>query len=218
MVDAIDRGDMENLKEELGDVLYQIVFHARIAEEKGLFTMQDVADGIAGKMVRRHPLVFGGGESGKHEDASWEAQKLREKRRAHLLDGLPTSLPSLLFACIMQKKVSSICDEKTEPQPDWESLLAEMPRLAAGDSGSEEREFLFGRAFFAMVRFAGLCGVDPELALHRFNWRYARRLGLLENRLREEGKTLADAAPAMLRELSADGQGGNGSLSSECGV
>lgn len=110
VIDAIEENDILNLKEELGDVLLQVVFHARIAEENGEFSMQDVVDGITNKMVKRHPFVF---EKMSKEDLfavikNWEKRKRKEKNRKYLLSGIPKCLPSLLLACIIQKKVSSV--------------------------------------------------------------------------------------------------------------
>ncbi len=207
VADAIDHHDMVNLKEELGDVLYQIVFHARIAEENGCFTMQDVIDGISDKMVQRHPHVFG--ETTAEEAAEilrgWELRKMKEKKRKHLLAGLSVSLPSLLFACIMQKKVSSICMKNVEKAEDikrcfevsWEKAV----KAAEAGSTSAEKELCFGQALFAAVHLIRLFEVDPELSLHRFNRLYAEQLGKLEDCIQEDGRSITEAAPELREKL-----------------
>ena len=205
VIDAIQHHDRENLKEELGDVLYQVVFHARLAEEEGWFTMQDVVDGIAEKMRIRHPYVFGTMTAGETAAAleSWEARKIREKKRIHLLSGLSASLPSLLFACIMQKKVGSICGELPMP---WNAARKRLndSLTEAGSSperSAEEKELRFGEALFQMVRLARLLGVDPELALGRFNRAYAERFSRMEDACRREGRALADIQPGALQAM-----------------
>lgn len=202
VVDAIDKKDMENLKEELGDVLFQVVFHARIAEEEGLFTMQDVVDGIADKMIARHPYVFGNmtAEETAALLGNWEVRKIREKKRAHLLSGLSASLPSLLFACIMQKKVSSISKETVSAEAErcvFESSWRKAMKLAE-QGGPEEVERCFGNALFETVRFLRACGVDPELALHRYNSLYAEEIGRVEDALRKDGRDVTAMTISML--------------------
>lgn len=207
-VDAIDHEDMENLKEELGDILYQIVFHARVAEEEGLFSMQDVIDGISNKMVKRHPHVFGSMTSRETAEllGNWEERKMREKHRQHLLSGLSRSLPSLLFACIMQKKVSSICGENAEKMEFLKnhfefSWRQAMDKANAGASVGE-MEHCFGRALFEMAAAIRFWGVEPELALHRFNLLFAEQFGKWEDALIQDGRLPTQAEEKDLRMLT----------------
>ena len=207
VVDAIDHGDMDNLKEELGDVLYQVVFHARVAEEAGLFSMQDVADGIADKMIGRHPYVFGtmSAEETAELLGTWEVRKMREKRRPHLLSGLSVSLPSLLFACIMQKKVSSICREKAEKAEDlrdrFEFSWRKAMEMAETGSDPAEMERCFGKALFEMAALIRSFGMEPELALHRFNSLYAEQFGKWEDVLSRDGRSTAETDEKDIRRL-----------------
>ena len=206
VVDAIQNKDRENWKEELGDVLFQVVFQARIAEEAGLFTMQDIIDGITDKMIRRHPHVFGDLTAGEAAwlSSSWEERKIAEKNRKHLLSGLSRSLPSLLFACIMQRKVSSICRQPPMLWADVRSRLAHaldfLEKRREGGS-LQEVEMHAGDILFQMVRLVSLLGVDPELALGRYNQRYAREFGALEDACRQEGKTAAHVSPDALQAM-----------------
>lgn len=189
VIDAIDRHDPENLKEELGDVLFQIVFHARLAEEEGLFSMQDVVDAIAGKMKERHPFVFGRCRRQEAAEAigSWEIRKMKEKKRAHLLSGIPRNLPSLLFTCIMQNKVSSmgiytaengdVCRQRMESV--WRQTFHELGKNLT----REEAEKVSGRALFETVRFLRFYRVDPEMALHRFSREFSEKFCEWEDQL-----------------------------------
>lgn len=193
VVDAIEKKDQENWKEELGDVLFQVVFQARIAEEAGLFTMQDVVDGITKKMIRRHPYVFDDltAEETAELLGTWEERKIKEKKRKYLLSGLSRSLPSLLFACIMQKKVSSICRQPPMLWKDVRSRLAKslsrMEESAGAHHNDRQAELLTGEMLFQAVRLSVLMGVDPELALGRFNDCFARQFSRLEDVCRKEG-------------------------------
>lgn len=204
VVDAIEKKDRENWKEELGDVLFQVVFQARIAEEAGLFTMQDVVDGITGKMIRRHPYVFGSltAEETAEILGTWEERKIKEKKRKYLLSGLSRSLPSLLFACIMQKKVSSICRQPPMLWKDVRSRLAKslsrMEESAGAHLNDRQAELLTGEMLFQAVRLSVLMGVDPELALGRFNDCFARRFSQFEDSCRKESGEQDKVSPEAL--------------------
>lgn len=210
VVDAIEKKDRQNWKEELGDVLFQVVFQARIAEEAGLFTMQDVVDGITEKMIRRHPYVFGSltAEETASLLGSWEERKIREKKRKHLLSGLSRSLPSLLFACIMQKKVSSICRQPPMLWKDIRSRLAKslsrMEESAGAHRSDRQAELLTGEMLFQAVRLSVLIGVDPELALGRFNDCFAARFCRLEDSCRKEGREPDEISPEALMAVEKE--------------
>lgn len=168
VIDAIDKNDMVNLKEELGDVLLQIVFHARLAEENGYFSVQDVIDAEREKMIKRHPWVFAKTDlDGEAESfLNWEKRKKSAKKRKNLLEGIPKSLPSLLLTCIIQKKVSSVgvhsplgCEKAL-----WDSWMNTLEKVKTGESGDES----VGALLFTLVRVLQEQGVDPELSLHRY--------------------------------------------------
>lgn len=206
VADAIDRGDLDNLREELGDVLYQVVFHARIAEELGEFTMQDVVNGICDKMVARHPFVFGTmtAEEAVEVLGTWEVRKMKAKRRDHLLAGLSPSLPSLLFACIMQKKVSSVCRDWDGQEACERALLSSWEKAfekgkSSGDLKTAER--CFGQALFGVVALMRASGVEPELALHRYNRFFLDQFSMWEDHLLKEGRSITDAAAEDIQQL-----------------
>lgn len=202
VLDAIEENDMSNLKEELGDVLLQIVFHARIAEENGLFSMQDVIDGITDKMVRRHPFIF---EKMKGKDISavfenWEKRKRREKNRKYLLSGVPKCLPSLLLACIIQKKVSSVgiydlMALSQNERPLWRNTA--QKEVQTGNIMGEESA---GAYLFELARVLQEKGVDPELSLHRFCRKLMRRFSEFEDSVNRCG-SIDSLSQEKLKEL-----------------
>ncbi|MBV8302817.1 MAG: MazG family protein [Acidimicrobiia bacterium] len=148
-------GGVEHLEEELGDLLFQVVFHATLAAEEGFFTLADVADGIHDKLVRRHPHVFGTveAETAGQVMRNWEQIKREEKGRSSIMDGIPGDLPSLLYAHKVQRKAASAGVE-VEPGP--------AGGVTAADAATDEQ---VGALLFDVVALARRAGVDPEAAL-----------------------------------------------------
>ena len=202
VIDAIDKNDMVNLKEELGDVLLQIVFHASLAEKEGYFSMQDVVDGINEKMIRRHPFVFENITLEETQKAlgDWETRKRIEKNRKYLLSGVSKDLPSLLLACIIQKKVGSNgLTEALDGEPISKDMEAEIQSILA-EEDLKDREEKAGRLLFALDRVMSEKGVEPELALHRFSTGFMERWRAFEEMLFREGKNPADMLPEEVRD------------------
>ena len=202
VIDAIDKNDMANLKEELGDVLLQIVFHAALAEKEGYFSMQDVVDGINEKMIRRHPFVFEKItlEETQRALGDWETRKRIEKNRKYLLSGVSKDLPSLLLACIIQKKVGSNgLTEALDGEPISKDMEAEIQSILA-EEDPKDREEKAGRLLFALDRVMSEKGVEPELALHRFSTGFMERWRAFEEMLFREGKNPADMLPEEVRD------------------
>ena len=202
VIDAIDKNDMANLKEELGDVLLQIVFHASLAEKEGYFSMQDVVDGINEKMIRRHPFVFEKItlEETQRALGDWETRKRIEKNRKYLLSGVSKDLPSLLLACIIQKKVGSNgLTEALDGEPISKDMEAEIQSILA-EEDPKDREEKAGRLLFALDRVMSEKGVEPELALHRFSTGFMERWRAFEEMLFREGKNPADMLPEEVRD------------------
>lgn len=191
VADAIQRGDRAALKDELGDLLFQVVFHARMAEEAGLFGFDDVAAAIADKMVRRHPHVFGTAEiaSAAAQSAAWEEHKAAERRAAGLaesvLDGVALALPALMRAVKIQGRAARIGF-------DWPEAGAVLPKIAEeigelGDeikkgSGKEAIEDELGDLLFAVANLARKLDLDPEAALRRATAKFERRFREVETR------------------------------------
>lgn len=197
VIDAIDKNDMVNLQEELGDVLLQIVFHASLAEEEGYFTMQDVVDGISDKMVRRHPFVFGNMtvEETKSMLGDWEKRKRLEKNRKYLLSGVSRDLPSLLLACIIQKKVSSNGRENILFTEDIHKEIRDLVSRILSEGTAQEKESRIGDFLLVIDRVISQEGWEPELALHKACVRYMDMWHQFELKLESQGKSLLDLTP-----------------------
>ncbi|MGN1002461.1 MAG: nucleoside triphosphate pyrophosphohydrolase [Oscillospiraceae bacterium] len=166
---AIDSGDTENLKEELGDLLMQVLFHARMEEEKGVFDLDDVADGACKKLIFRHPHVFGDVEAGDTQAVlqTWEEAKRREKHQdsaAKAMADVAEALPALWRAAKIQKKAAAAGLEQSSLSQALEGVRARAAALAEGAGDPEET---VGALLYLAVRAAALLGVDPENALHR---------------------------------------------------
>ena len=199
VVDAIDEGDPSKIKEELGDLLFQIVFHARIAEEQGLFTIRDVADAIHEKMVRRHPHVFGDQQLSTDREvlANWEEIKKRERGgddRRSLLEGVPRALPSLLRAHQLQERAARVGFDWShlhEALPKLDEEIAEFKdSLATEDAGKIEEEL--GDVFFMLVNISRFLGVDPEQALRKTISKFIHRFRYIEEQASNADRKLTD--------------------------
>ena len=198
VVDAIAAGDPEKLCEELGDLLLQIVFVARIAREQGWFDVDGVCEVISEKMIRRHPHVFGDREvSGSAEVMrNWEDIKREERAgdtRSSVLEGVPGSLPALLKAFRMTEKAAAIGFDWRRPVHVMDKMREEMAELeaelAAGDEGSVDRvRAEMGDVLFVVANLARHLGVEPETALQETNATFKRRFQAMEARARELGR------------------------------
>ncbi len=189
VADAIARGDWAALKDELGDLLFQVVFHSRIAEEKGLFAFDDVAAAIADKMVRRHPHVFGTAQiaSAAAQSLAWEEHKARERRAAGMaasvLDGVALALPALLRAVKVQSRAARIGFDWPEAEavvPKLVEEVGELGREIAADSGRDAIEDELGDLLFAVANLARKLDLDPEAALRRATAKFERRFRQVE--------------------------------------
>jgi nucleoside triphosphate diphosphatase len=180
VADAIARGDMRDLREELGDLALQVVFHAQIANEAGHFTLQDVLDGITDKMVRRHPHVFGGtvAADGDAVSANWEAIKAAEKPRDGALSGVALALPALMRAEKLQKRAARTGFDWPDASGPLAKIHEELAEVAAADD--PERAGEVGDLLFAVVNYARHLGVDPETALRQANAKFEARFRAME--------------------------------------
>jgi MazG family protein len=197
VTDAIERDDLAGLREELGDLLFQVVFHAQMARERGAFDLDDVVRGICDKLIRRHPHVFGGGAPLTDSAAQtrvWEETKAREKaasgRASSLLDDVPATMPALTRAVKLGKRAARI--DFDWPDADGvrakvDEELAELDAArASGDAAAIEAEF--GDVLFALANLGRRLGVDPETALRGANRRFERRFRHVETRSAESGR------------------------------
>jgi tetrapyrrole methylase family protein/MazG family protein/ATP diphosphatase len=199
VADAIERNDLADLKDELGDLLLQVVFHARMAEEQGAFGFEDVACAINEKMVRRHPHVFGDEsyESLAHQKQGWEELKAVERatkgngKAAGLLDDVPVGLPGLTRAVKLSKRAAgvgfvwpTVQDVILKLHEEVGEMLAE---IEAGDLDKARDEI--GDVLFVVANLARTLDVDPEDAVRATNAKFVRRFSYVERRLAERGKT-----------------------------
>ena len=179
VADAIARGDMADLKYELGDLLFQVIFHSRMAEEAGLFALPDVVASISDKMERRHPHVFGD-SAGGHEQ-HWERLKAVEreaKGEAGALDGVAAGLPALLRAEKLQKRAARTGFDWPDPSGARAKIDEEIAEIEAATPAERAEEV--GDLLFAVVNWARHLGVDPEAALRLANAKFERRFKAME--------------------------------------
>jgi MazG family protein len=198
VVDAIASGDPAKLREELGDLLLQIVFVSRIAGERGWFDVDDVSEGISEKMVRRHPHVFGDRqvEGSAEVMRNWEDIKKEERSGepgASVLDGVPSSLPALLKAFRMTEKAAAVGFDWRKPIDVMDKMREEMgelqTELEAGDHVVDDRvRAEMGDILFVMANLARHLGVEPETALQQTNGTFLRRFRAMEERARKSGR------------------------------
>ena len=213
VADAIERGDMDDLREELGDLLLQVVYHARMAQEQDAFAFGDVVEGITRKMIRRHPHVFGPEEARGAGMAKgmWErikAEEKAEKRQTRVargldpedhgngyLDGIPLAHPALTRALKLQEKAARVGFDWKEAEPILDKIAEEIGELreAMDRQSRDEIEGEFGDVLFALVNFGRHIGVDAENALRRTNDKFRRRFHQVESGLTEHGRKLGDA-------------------------
>lgn len=198
VADAIDRNDMPALKEELGDLLFQVVFHARMAEEAGQFNFDDVAAVLADKMIRRHPHVFGEGRvrDAAHQTEAWETTKAAERAAKggadSALAGVPVALPALTRAQKIQQRAARVGFDWGDPLPALDKVAEEVDELraelSAGSRDSAKVEEELGDLLFAAVNVARLAGADAETVLRRATAKFERRFGHIERALAAAGK------------------------------
>jgi len=201
VADAIERNDLGDLRDELGDLLLQVVFHARIAEEAGEFTFDDVAKSISEKMIRRHPHVFGDHAYGSVDAQSegWESIKAAERagkgRGAGVLDDVPIGLPALLRAVKLTKRAARVGFDWPDAAAVIDKLQEEVAELeveiASGDHEKAREEL--GDLLFVCANLARKLGADPEDALRFANAKFARRFGFIEARLADQGRGPEDS-------------------------
>src|SRR5258707_4844809 len=212
VVDAIDRGDLDDLREELGDRLLQVVFHAQMAEEQNAFAFGDVVEAITRKMIRRHPHVFAdkeGNLASSHVKEVWDRIKAEEKaeraaRRppeatpSHksLLSGVKAGQPALTRAMELQRKASTVGFDWNDPRAVLDKIREEADEIEAAldqrdaDKLTEET----GDLMFALVNLARHVGADPEAALRGTNAKFERRFAYIERALAAQGRTLEAAS------------------------
>jgi len=215
VADAIARGDLGELKDELGDLLLQVVFHARMAEEQGAFAFGDVVEAITTKMIRRHPHVFADetGQTAEAVKGLWERIKAEEKAEAKAargdaavasaLDGVPVVLPALTRALKLQNKAGKVGFDWNDPRAVLAKIREETDEIeAALDAGDEAHAATeVGDLLFAVVNLARHLDADPEGILRDTNLKFERRFHFIEAALAQRGKKPQDATLAEMDAL-----------------
>ena len=205
VADAIARGDMAELKGELGDLLLQSVYHAAIGQEQGLFDFHGIADEVSDKMVARHPHVFGDEsreKSAAQQTNDWEAIKAAEraqKQQNSVLDGVALGLPALLRAVKLQKRAARVGFDWPSTTQVLDKVQEEMAELSEATTPADQHEE-FGDLLFVMANLARHMNIDPEAALRDANAKFTRRFGAVEQALLAQGRRPEDSD---LQEMDA---------------
>jgi tetrapyrrole methylase family protein/MazG family protein len=208
VIDAIDAKDIDELRSELGDLLLQVIFHAQLAKEEGLFDIKDVIEGISSKLVRRHPHVFGKAEVASAEEVlhRWEEIKASEKgfgNRTSVLDGVPRSLPALMRALEISKRAAQVGFEWTDINAVVDKLDEEIhelkQELTMGQTERASEEI--GDLLFTAVNVARWLGVNPEDSLRNMIDRFTQRFRKIEEYARKRGSRLEEMSIEEMEEI-----------------
>jgi MazG family protein len=196
VVESIDNKNYEELKNELGDLLFHIVFHSVMAEEINEFKLVEVIDSIKEKLIRRHPHVFGetvvdGSEQVKK---NWETIKLGEGRDS-VLEGVPENLPSLQRAHRLQEKAAKVGFDWEKKEDVWKKVIEEIEEMhkSEREESKEELENEIGDVFFALVNYARFLNINPEYALRKTNKKFVRRFNYIEKKISETGRRINES-------------------------
>jgi tetrapyrrole methylase family protein/MazG family protein len=200
VIEAIDERDYDHLIEELGDVLLQVLLHAQIGEDDGYFKIEDVIEGLAEKMVRRHPHVFGGdrtAETAEEVVKNWQEIKAEEKGiyTKSILDEVGRSLPNLIRAFELQKKAAKVGFDWPDVSRAWEKVkeeIAEFEREMQNGGDNEKSAGEFGDILFALVNVARYYKINPDEALFMTNQKFIRRFHFIEEKVRESGRAIEE--------------------------
>ncbi|MDR1671316.1 MAG: nucleoside triphosphate pyrophosphohydrolase [Alistipes sp.] len=211
LADAIDSGNLDHVREELGDLLLHIVFYSKIGAEQSAFTLADVAEGISDKLVYRHPHVFGDTRADTSDDVrhNWEALKTREKsaggtaQKRATLAGVPRALPAVIKALRIGEKAAAVGFDWKRREDVWDKVHEEAAEfeaeIVAGDRERAAGEF--GDLLFALINAARLYNIDPEAALERTNRKFIARFNFMEQTAAAQGRELNGMSLAEMEAL-----------------
>ena len=197
LTDAITDGDMDGIKEELGDVLLHVVFYSKMADEQGKFDFADVCNSLCDKLIYRHPHVYGDvlADSPEEVKQNWEALKLRKKaRKSGLLGGVPRSLPAMVKAYRIGEKAASAGFDWEQKEDVWQKVHEEIAEVEAEmrANDQEKLEGEIGDLFFSLINACRLYGIDPENALECTNKKFIKRFNHVEARAAEKGALVSE--------------------------
>lgn len=206
LIDAIASGDMENIKEELGDILLHVVFYSKLGEEQSSFDVGDVANALCDKLIYRHPHVYSDIHASTPEEVShnWEALKLRKKnRKSGTLGGVPRSLPAMVKAFRVGEKAAARGFDWQSREDVWAKVQEEIGEVQVEiDAAAHDKlEGEFGDLFFALINACRLYGVDPEAALERTNRKFISRFNSMEQQAQSAGVDLSSLSLDQMEEM-----------------
>lgn len=204
VLDALDNGDMEELKRELGDLLLQVIFHSVIAEENNEFSLDEVIELELEKLIRRHPHVFSNVKVSNSDEVkqNWERHKIKEGRKS-ILDGIPVELPALFRAYRIQEKASKVGFDWKNIEPVYEKILEEIEELKMSVQEHKTKDEIdeeFGDVLFALVNYARFLKIDPEAALRKAINKFVYRFNKIEEYAQENSLNISDMT---LEEMDA---------------
>jgi MazG family protein len=213
VADAIARNDLDGLRQELGDLLFQVVFHSQMAQEQGAFRFEDVANAICDKMERRHPHVFGDThiESARAQTVAWEEHKRRERAQNadSVLADVPLALPALTRANKLGKRAAQVGFEWPDVAGAVDKLEEEIEELKSEVAANTDRELIaqeIGDLLFSVVNVCRYLQIDPEAALRQSNAKFEQRFRYIEHRLKEQGKRIDEVSLAEMDALWEEGK------------
>lgn len=202
--DAIMKEDDKETQIELGDLLLHILFYAKIAEEKDLYTIENVCNSLCDKLIYRHPHIFGSAEAKNSEavERNWAILKLREGKDKTVLGGVPESLPSLIKAYRIQDKARGVGFDWKNKEDVWTKVKEEIDEVQTemASNNHDALEAEFGDLLFSIVNAARLYGIEPDTALERTNKKFTKRFNYLEQKAKEQGKNVKELT---LEEMDA---------------
>tara|TARA_B110000014_G_scaffold253015_1_gene231949 strand:- start:1572 stop:2360 length:789 start_codon:yes stop_codon:yes gene_type:complete len=205
LIDSIDKKDYENLKEELGDVMFHLIFQSQIATEKGLFTINDIIDNINKKLVSRHSHVFNDllQSTTDIDKQNWEYNKHIEKNRTSRLDGIPKILPSIIFSQRIQEKASFAGFDWENINEVWEKLNEEINELKSAQKEKDLNKIQeeIGDLLFTVINLSRFFDVSAENALRKSNRKFVQRFRLLEKKVSELNKNIDDISSNELDKI-----------------
>ena len=182
VIEAIEKGDMSSLKEELGDLMLHVLFQAKLAETEGYFNISDSLKDVSEKLIRRHPQVFNDEKEVSDNNLSWEQAKKKEKKRDSVLDGVPLSLPTLTRARRIQEKASSVGFDWKEIKPIWSKVHEEISELSEAITLEQKDKIQneMGDVLFSVVNLARFLDIDPEASLRQTIRKFESRFKKVE--------------------------------------
>lgn len=195
--DAILKKDLQEVKKELGDILLHIVFYSRIASETGDFTIKEVIDSLCEKLIFRHPHIYGDVKAETEEQVkqNWEQLKQKEKGgNKSVLAGVPNSMPALLKAYRIQEKARAVGFDWEKPEQVYEKVKEELAEfeVEVKNKNKENAEKEFGDILFSLINYARFIDINPEDALEQTNKKFIQRFSYMENKVKDQGKQIAD--------------------------